>query len=531
MSEHSGQTPGWQQPTMARSQPSADLLAKFRSDRRRLPLHPLEKAVLAAVTVHLCFLPWALGTMHVWSQLTSLALSAMGMLLALIPRTYSGDNLPQMTADRGRNPAPNNPQPITNNRGGSFRLTMWPRLLHFPIFWLGLALLAYIAVQGFNPSWVWERNATTWWLRRVNDIPWLPTSVDTPFARFDVWRQFIIYASAWLVVCTVWTGFTRRRSLQILLTGLVINAVVLASVGFFQKFAALDSYLFLMKWPVGATAFASFIYRNHAGAYFALITLLALALAIWTHGEGERAGRKSTPAGAFVIAALLLTTAVFFTLSRGASIILTCTWAILVPWLWLYRRRLPASQTANPIVALAVVGLFAAVIGGTIRYLDFSSVEQRFHSLFTNYRSPNESVRSRVLAHASARAMLADHWQRGVGAGGFRYLFPEYIKDKPEIYAGGHYFWEHAHCDWLEIPTDLGAAGTILVLAAGIYWIGFFWRRRAVWHGLAAPVLLACIQPLLHGLFDFPFQCPALLATWCALIAIAARWLELDETR
>src|SRR5258708_7429071 len=72
-------------------------LEHFRSDRKRLPLHPLEKAVLWVVALHLCFLPWALGTMHVWSQVTSLGLSAVGLALALIPRNYSGDLAPQLS--------------------------------------------------------------------------------------------------------------------------------------------------------------------------------------------------------------------------------------------------------------------------------------------------------------------------------------------------------------------------------------------------------------------------------------------------
>ena len=45
--------------------------------------------------------------------------------------------------------------------------------------------------------------------------------------------------------------------------------------------------------------------------------------------------------------------------------------------------------------------------------------------------------------------MLRDYWQRGVGSGGFRYLFPEYIKHYPSAYQGGQLFWEHAHNDWL----------------------------------------------------------------------------------
>jgi hypothetical protein len=283
-------------------------LEHFRASKRRLPLHPLEKAVLVAVAIHLCFLPWALGTMHVWSQLTSLALSAVGIVLALIPRTYSGDLAPQLSAfssqlsgpnpqvsgfrfqvsgassqlpaqhPKAFSPAAQRPDESRRSLGvggqpSAFRLNPLPRLLKFPLFWLGLLLLAYIAIQALNPSWVWERNERTWWLRRVNDIPWLPTSIDTPFERFNIWRQFIIYASAWLTLCTVWIGFTRRRSLQLLLTVLTLLMVlfwpwsVLASPVYFPTW---EWVIWLNSQLKGATSFASFIYKNHAAAYLSL---------------------------------------------------------------------------------------------------------------------------------------------------------------------------------------------------------------------------------------------------------------------
>jgi hypothetical protein len=126
--------------------------------------------------------------------------------------------------------------------------------------------------------------------------------------------------------------------------------------------------------------------------------------------------------------------------------------------------------------------------------------------------------------------MLGDTWQRGIGAGGFRFLYPEYVKKFPGIYSGGRLFWEHAHSDWREIPIELGAAGSLLLLLGAGWCLSVFYRGRAVWHSLAVPVLIGCTQTLAHAWFDFPFQNPAILCTWLALIAISARWLELDSS-
>jgi hypothetical protein len=363
----------------------------------------------------------------------------------------------------------------------------------------------------------------------VNDIPWLPTSIDTPFERFNIWRQFIIYASAWLTLCTVWIGFTRRRSLQLLLLTLVINGMLLAIVGFVQNFADSDKYLFNWEWPMGHTAFASFIYRNHAGPYLALMTFLAVSLSIWTFTEGERSSRKSTPAGLLFFCAVILTAAVFFSLSRGASLILLLAWLAVAVWFWISRRQRPARGSTHRGVYVAIVIIFAVVIGITVKEVNFSAIQYRFNSLINNYGDRQlESIPWRLQAHAATDTMLGDYWQRGIGAGGFRYLFPEYIKKYPDVYAGGRYYWEHAHSDLREIPIELGVGGTLLLLLGGGWWLITFYRSRAVWHQLSIPVLIGCTQTLAHAWFDFPLQNPAILCTWLALIAVSARWIELD---
>jgi O-antigen ligase len=138
-------------------------------------------------------------------------------------------------------------------------------------------------------------------------------------------------------------------------------------------------------------------------------------------------------------------------------------------------------------------------------------------------------VSARLEARAAGLAMLADHGWRGVGAGGFRHLFPNYVRRYPDIYDGGKLFWEHVHNDWIEIPIELGVAGTAILLAGTGYWLGMFFRRRAQWHSAMVPVLFGCAGTLLHAWIDFPFQCPAILVTWCVLLTLALRGLDLER--
>ena len=478
----------------------------FRSPGRRTPLHPQEAGLLVILCTHLCFLPWALGTMHVWSQLVSLVLGAIGLGVALRPRVYS--------EGLAEGPTP-------------YRLTMWPRLVRFPGFWIGLLLLAYILVQAYNPTWEFVQNAQFWWLVRRGDISWLPAGIKAPFGRFDAWRQMVIYAGTLLLVCSVWVGVTRRRSLRILLSVITANACAVGAVVIFQHISGTLRAIWPLSELTGAQVTGSFVYENHTGAYLALTAFSAIALATWFSDHGRRALAKSTPAGVLALAALFLGASVLLTLSRGASLSFGIGLLVFVAWYLVRRKVRPMPSAANPTVTTVVVLVFFGFALNAFRHLDILEVYGRFDAMATE-RLQEPSIHARSLAFGATTEMLKDHWVRGVGAGGFRYLFPEYVKHYPEIYDNGNLFWEHAHSDWLEIPIELGLVGDLLILGAAGWWTARLLRRGTLWNSVSVPLLIGCLQTVIHAAFDFPFQCPAILATWCVLFAIAGRWVEIE---
>jgi O-antigen ligase len=196
----------------------------------------------------------------------------------------------------------------------------------------------------------------------------------------------------------------------------------------------------------------------------------------------------------------------------------------------LFLRLTTTTQSTTPaLVNVAVVVVTLGAVAFTLREVDFSSVHYRFQDL-AKLRAKDPSLLGRQLAREAATDMYRDHWLRGVGAGGFRHLFPEYVKRRPEIYNEGRFFWEHAHNDWLEIPIELGLTGVLLVTAA-VGWAGrTWWRWGGRRHPLALMIAFGLGQVLLHAFMDFPLQCPAILVTWWALVVMSLRWLELDGT-
>lgn len=481
-------------------------LEAFRGRNQSQPLHWEEKALLWILGFHLCFLPWALGTNRVWGQLSSVILAVAEFAVALLPRRR-----------------------VSSGGEQAVRLLPWMKLKRFPIFWIGAGLLLLMAIQGLNPSWRFVQNVHYWYVVRVQNITWLPTGVEAPFGRFNVWRDFIIGAGVWLTTCAVWVGLMRRKSLRILLGVLTANGIALGLLQAYQHLTG-NSYApeFLSK-LAGAPLNASFVYKNHAGAYFALVAFAAVALATWHYDRGTRQLLKSTPAGALGIAALFLGGSVLFTLSRGASIILAISLLAFAVWFLVRRKVQSVGQNTDSRITMMVVVIFALFALNILRYVDFSRVAGRFDEMAT-LGAKEEGIRSRVLVHKADTDMLCDQWLRGVGAGGFRYLFPQYqIKYRELRYDGNdgaELYWEHAHGDWWEVPIELGLAGDLLLLAGGGWWIWRFVSKRTAWHAFSVPLLLGCAQTVIHAMFDFPFQCPAILTTWCVLIAVAAKGLE-----
>jgi hypothetical protein len=492
--------------------PADDLLPRptpaesFRPRPRRRKLHPLELAALVLVGTHLVFLPWALGGMPAWSQLASAALAVAGFAVALIPRDY---------ADGDDGEAPH-------------RLPMWPRLRAFPVFWIGLALLGYIAVQALNPAWVYRSDAANFWLERIPHRAWLPAGVDAPFARWNPGRALLVYGSAWLVICTVWVAFTRRRTIQLLLVALAVNGVLLALFGVVQKLLGNEKIFWVLPSP-SLWFFASFVYKNHAAAYLNLALTVTVALAAWYYVRGLRRHEKSNPAGLFAFFALGIAVSVLASYARGATLAMLGFLIVCAGAFVLHRRALPA-ENRNPIIGVALLLVF-----GVFLFTGYRALRSRdaFDHLRAGFTQQDRALEGRRVATAAALEMLAEHRLLGVGAGAFRHVFPIYQAKHPVLTMslGERRHWEHAHNDLVQFPIELGLAGCALGLLGLGYGLLVLVRHRFWASPPAACTVLGLLLLVPYAGWDFPFQCPAILITWGALWPAAALWARLEDPR
>jgi len=119
-----------------------------------------------------------------------------------------------------------------------------------------------------------------------------------------------------------------------------------------------------------------------------------------------------------------------------------------------------------------------------------------------------------------------DYFLTGSGLGSFYTTFPRY--QSPEVDG----FYDHAHNDYLEVATETGIIGLLLLGIAVLLTIAVvldtqYRRRSSLNRGIAFAATMAITALLIHSTVDFNLQIPANAATFMLILALAwvARYL------
>ena len=475
---------------------------------------PREWAVVLTGALTLAFTAWGLAGVQLWSLHTLLAGGLLTLLFSIAPL----------------------PQRFNGTDGEHGNRKNMHRLLRFPVFWLGLAFLLYITLQGLNPAWEQVRDERGWWVEAVEAISWLPSGVDSSYVPMNAFRVLVSFAAMFTLVWGLWVGVRRRSSAVLLLWSLVISGVGMGIIAILQKFSGADAVLWSVK-SSNANFWGTFFYRNEAVAYLNVIICACAVLYFYNFNRGEQRGRSGGPHLLLFVFVAVLYTSIGLALSRGGILfggVMTACFFIATAGRWLF-----STSKRNSIVLSLVVG--ALMCGGgymMFQYVDVEDIEQRFGDIEETIMTADED--SRAITTKVTWEMAQEELWLGWGAGTWRYIFPMYQKSYPEIYYVryhprkgwlGRKVYHYAHNDIVQFLCEYGIVGCGFLLLTFGYWVWCLLFRASGNAMSALMLLIGMAVAFGHAFVDFIFQSPVYWLALNGLLCVSVKLLSLHSQR
>lgn len=523
----------------------------------RRPVPEAEKLLLSFLIAVLILLPWALGTAHFWTQAAAGLLAFVCLIVSLIPHDFN-DN-PADTAAK--------------------------RLLAFPVFWLGVALLVYVGFQVFNPGYQAERADSLVWLSSSDAVGFLPSGVRASLFEQGSLRSLLVLSIPFFTICAMWAGVTRRRSCYILLWVLVLNGVSLAGAAVAQAYTRTKEVLWFFPRLEGEPFISSFLHAPHAAAFFLALTGPALGLGAHYYFQAKKTFERSNPSGLFAFSGIVFFLMLLFSYQPAGA---ACAAFLLLFLLYfiLHREFLHGAPRFQKALFFGL-GLIVMTVGGSMAWnVVEAHVERRTSGppppikvVEESDETGEEAVEAETAedgedAETDAPAeeaeadageseadaeeapaegadavaepgipeepaasqfaagfeMFQEHWLFGAGAGSFSYLFPEYADlpppERPEnpvrIVTGN---------DWIRVPAELGLAGSLLIAVLVLSLVARTLRRRLLENPVPLFTLLGLAAVVLLSGTRVVFDNPAVVTTWLGLLTVSALIIRVETSR
>lgn len=489
------------------------------SQAHRAPLRQWLVASSAALT--LAYAAWGLGGIPAWSLHILLAGGATTLAAALLP--FSA-----------------NPR---------FLLKALQRLVVWPPFYLSLAFLLYLLVGALNPAAEVVRDERGWWVQ-ASAAPlgtnW-PTSVTADYAQMNAWRVLASFSAAFALLWGLRAGITRRKPLLLVLWAFLLSTAAMGFVAILQHLSGAQEVLW--HFPSSNENFwGSFFYRNQ-GVAFLNLALVAAGVLFFYHAEKSRQhARSGGPHFLCFLLFAVVATSVGLALSRGGILfasILSLAFLALVA-IYALRNLGHLSSLWAALIPLVLLTLGAVMF---VRYVDLEAIELRFGDIGETIETADQDART--ISTRATWDMAQDRLWLGWGAGSFRYIFPMYQKNYPEIFYQGHHprrggwygrrMYRYAHNDLVQFVAEYGLIGSgllVLTFASMVFplllRIIYLLPADQGGAGLSYSTLFLLVGitcACLHAALDFIFNSPAYWLALVALVAAIAQLLQLEAER
>lgn len=337
-----------------------------------------------------------------------------------------------------------------------------------------------------------------------------------------------ILAAHVLLFIVVVNRVDQVADLRRLLAWVACGATGMALLAVLQRALPSERLLWFYDYPSQSFASnlqGSFSNRNHLANF--LIFGIAAASAFVVRTDSSRRHRKAS-AGIIshkvgVLALVVMTALIAVSLgtqSRGGLIALGAGLVAIVAIRWRGGQvRLPELLVTAGVATAALLA---------VSMFDYDRVTSRLDDLVSGEVEQLDANNGRRLIWgANLRALANNPWM-GHGAGTHRHVYPAYIE------GGASTEFTHAESSYLQIGTENGAAGLLLLATAAAVLAGCFYlgtsravsaEQVAIWAALGTGLA----SSFAHSVVDFVWYIPALAALAITFAAGAWRLVELQS--
>jgi len=335
--------------------------------------------------------------------------------------------------------------------------------------------------------------------------------------------------SHFLLLVTYWTAFC--LTLMICRDGSARTRLVyiLLALGAFEALYGLVQYLtgwqqiftYVKKYYL-EDATGTYINRNHFAGLLEMLlpfavafglqrlrTLRRIVLRSQDRARAVLSARDLVPFVFVVFLCVIILTALIFSRSRMGIV---STVASLLAVLGCVTKD-SRSERTRPLMAL----LLALGVIGLVVWIGSDPVITRFENLGQEF---TETGQNRMSIWSDTLRLVRQHPLLGTGLGTFSVAYPSVQT------AFLNYRVDHAHCDYLEVTSDLGVAGAVLVFGS-IFWVlaQVVRFRGKVETGADTVVRLGCVGSitaiLVHSFSDFNLYIPGTALVLSVIVALA----------
>jgi O-antigen ligase/tetratricopeptide (TPR) repeat protein len=469
----------------------------------------INKLIERGVVALLIFTPLAFGTVQKWSVSLFEISAYLLLILFLFKGTITGFKYSVSEQDyNSENVATGGFEPLKkgNLKAAVILLALFVELVFLQLLPLPDAVLRLVSPTSLK---LYQQFGTSESLHSI--------SINRYATRNDL-QLLLAYLSVFFVIIG---HYQTRSQLRSLVKTIFCMGIFLVLFALLQKltwngriywFYPIDENLLNGKINY---IWGPFIYRNNFACYLAMVIPFGLAMLIFNspdRGSSSLSVRSQKIAGfiasptfakftGYFLAVLILTAVLFATLSRGGIAACVVSFAFFI-WVTRGRRKLKSRSL--------FIAMLALLVAAVVIFAAWDRIENRFE---------NSGYIDRATVWKDSIGIMRDYPLFGSGLGTFESTYLRYQSRYNKV------LFDHAHNDYVEVVTDTGVAGTILIAVTVLLLFTALyrrWRSRRSTYAqcIGAGGLSASVAMAVHSFTDFNLHIPANALLFTVVVAI-----------